>query len=182
MITINIAVDIFKNAKRIRHSNLNVKFHNLLTLYLKFYLKKFFQYLFQFPKTKLCNKYKFFIQIFSRCSKFNGKQRINYIFILIEKCIGKQKILKNYNYLWYKCTLFHMCCCGRIEDNCPHLGPGPMKLEPSAGVFLWDPSPYLGVFRRKPRKTSNGQVDKRDRIKLFEMNEILEGLNFKTKI
>ena len=32
----------------------------------------------------------------------------------------------------------------------------------SVGVFLRDPSPYLREFRRKPRKTPNGYVDKRD--------------------
>ena len=30
-------------------------------------------------------------------------------------------------------------------------------------IFLWDPSPYLFEFPRKPWKTLNGQVDKRDR-------------------
>ena len=32
------------------------------------------------------------------------------------------------------------------------------------GVFLTDPSPYLHEFRRKQRKTPNGQVDKLDQI------------------
>ena len=33
---------------------------------------------------------------------------------------------------------------------------------PTIKVFLRDPNPYLREFWRKPRKTPNGQVDKRD--------------------
>ena len=44
-----------------------------------------------------------------------------------------------------------------------HQGPRPIGGVPSLGVFLKDPSPYLREFRRKPRKTPNGQVDKLDR-------------------
>ena len=51
----------------------------------------------------------------------------------------------------------------RYESNCPLVGPRPVGGEPSAGVFLRDPSPYLREFRRKPRKTPNDWVDKRDR-------------------
>ena len=38
-----------------------------------------------------------------------------------------------------------------------------MGVKPSVGVFLRDPSPYLREFRRKPRKTPNGLVNKRNR-------------------
>ena len=41
-------------------------------------------------------------------------------------------------------------------------GPKPISGVPSVGVFLRDPSPYLREFWRKPRKTPNGYVDKRD--------------------
>ena len=51
----------------------------------------------------------------------------------------------------------------RVEVNCPLMGPGPASGGPSVGVFLKDPSPYLREFRRKTRKTLNGEVDKRDR-------------------
>ena len=34
-----------------------------------------------------------------------------------------------------------------------HEGPGTIDGMPSVGVFLWDPSPYLREFWRKPRKT-----------------------------
>ena len=34
---------------------------------------------------------------------------------------------------------------------------------PSVGVFLREPSPYFRELRRKPRKTLNAYVDKRDR-------------------
>ena len=50
----------------------------------------------------------------------------------------------------------------RFKADCltRDLGLGGM---PSVGVSLRDPSPYLSEFRRKPRKTTNGWVDKRDR-------------------
>ena len=51
----------------------------------------------------------------------------------------------------------------RFKVNCPLVGPGPIVVAPSVGVFLRDPSPYLHEFRRKPQKTLNGCVDKRDR-------------------
>ena len=51
----------------------------------------------------------------------------------------------------------------RYESNCPLVGPGTIGGVPSVGVFLRYPSPYLREFRRKPRKTPNGWVDKRDR-------------------
>ena len=51
----------------------------------------------------------------------------------------------------------------RYESNCPLVGPGAIDGLPSLRVFLRDPSPYLREFPRKPRKTPNGQVDKRDR-------------------
>ena len=50
-----------------------------------------------------------------------------------------------------------------FEANCPLVGPGPIEVVPSVGVFPRDPSPYLSEFRRNPRKTPNGEVDKRDR-------------------
>ena len=37
-----------------------------------------------------------------------------------------------------------------------------MARMPSMEIFLRDPSPYLRKFQRKPRKTPNSQVDKRD--------------------
>ena len=43
------------------------------------------------------------------------------------------------------------------------LGTQACRWDALRGVFLRDPSPYLREFRRKPRKTPNGQVDKRDR-------------------
>ena len=43
-----------------------------------------------------------------------------------------------------------------------HYGPRPIGGVPSVGVFLRHPSLYLREFRRKPRKTPNGLVDKRD--------------------
>ena len=48
-----------------------------------------------------------------------------------------------------------------IKADC--LGPNPIGGMPSVRFFLRDPSPYLPEFRRKPRKTPNGYVDKRDR-------------------
>ena len=35
---------------------------------------------------------------------------------------------------------------------------------PSVVVFLRDPNPYLSEFQRKPRKTPNDEVDKRERV------------------
>ena len=46
--------------------------------------------------------------------------------------------------------------------------PGSRGGMPSVGVFLRDTSPYLREFWRKPRKTMNGFVDKRDR----ELNSV----------
>ena len=43
-----------------------------------------------------------------------------------------------------------------FESNCPLVGPGTIGGVLSVGVFLRDPSPYLGEFRRKPLKTPNG--------------------------
>ena len=43
------------------------------------------------------------------------------------------------------------------------MGPRPMGGVPSVGVFLRGPNAYLLEFRRKPRKTPNDKVDKRDR-------------------
>ena len=40
---------------------------------------------------------------------------------------------------------------------------GPVGDVPSLGVFLSNPSPYLREFGRKPWKTPNGLVNKRDR-------------------
>ena len=59
-------------------------------------------------------------------------------------------------------SLFMLVGC-RIKANCPFVGPKPVRGMPSMGVFIRDPSPYLPEFRRKPQKTSNGLVDKRDR-------------------
>ena len=33
-----------------------------------------------------------------------------------------------------------------------HMGPGPIRGVLSVGIFLRDPSPYFGEFRRKPFK------------------------------
>ena len=43
----------------------------------------------------------------------------------------------------------------RFTPNFPSVGPRPAGAVPSVGVFLIDPSPYLGEFRRKPQKTAN---------------------------
>ena len=43
----------------------------------------------------------------------------------------------------------------RIKANCPLVRPGPVRIVPSVGVFLRDPSLYLREFLRKPRKTPN---------------------------
>ena len=51
----------------------------------------------------------------------------------------------------------------RIKANCPLVGAGFVKKAPSMGVFLRDPSPYLREFGRKPRKTPNDKINKRDR-------------------
>ena len=48
-----------------------------------------------------------------------------------------------------------------FKAKCPLVGPGPIGGMPSVGVFLRDPSKFLREFRRKPRKTPNGKVDKR---------------------
>ena len=48
----------------------------------------------------------------------------------------------------------------RLKANCPLVEPGPIGSMPSVGVFLRDLSQYLHEFRRKPRKTPNGYVDK----------------------
>ena len=50
-----------------------------------------------------------------------------------------------------------------FKVNCLLVGPGTIGGMPSMGVFLRDPSPHLCKFWRKPLKTSNGLVDKRDR-------------------
>ena len=49
-----------------------------------------------------------------------------------------------------------------FKANCSLVGPGPIDGMPLLGYFLRDLSPYLREFRRKPWKTPNGQVDKRD--------------------
>ena len=41
--------------------------------------------------------------------------------------------------------------------------PGPTGGLSFVGVFLCNSSPYLLEFQRKPRKTPNNEVDKRDR-------------------
>ena len=51
----------------------------------------------------------------------------------------------------------------RLKANCPLVGPGSIGGVLSVGVFLGDSSQYLHEFRRKPRKTPNGWIDKRDR-------------------
>ena len=48
----------------------------------------------------------------------------------------------------------------RIKFYCPSKRPGP---EGGVSPFLRDPSPYLSEFRRKPRKSPNGLVDKRNK-------------------
>ena len=50
----------------------------------------------------------------------------------------------------------------KVKANCSLVGPGLTGGVPFVGVFLRDPSPYLSKFRRKPRKTRNGLVDKSD--------------------
>ena len=60
------------------------------------------------------------------------------------------------------------CCCCRFKSNCPLVTPGFTRGMSSGSVFLRDPNPYLHEFRRKPRKTPNGQVDKRD----WELNSV----------
>ena len=54
-----------------------------------------------------------------------------------------------------------MCC--RVKANCPHVEHAPTVGVPSVRIFLRDLSSYLREFQRKPRKNSNGEVDKRDR-------------------
>ena len=46
---------------------------------------------------------------------------------------------------------------------------------PSVLVFLRNTCPYLRQFRRTPRKITNGQVDKRDRILNLQPCTCLEG-------
>ena len=41
-------------------------------------------------------------------------------------------------------------------DYCLKKGPRPIGGMPSDGIFLRDPSPYLPMFWRKPRKTPKG--------------------------
>ena len=36
-----------------------------------------------------------------------------------------------------------------FEANCPLVGPGPIEVVPSVGVFPRDPSPYLREFRKE---------------------------------
>ena len=50
-----------------------------------------------------------------------------------------------------------------FKVNCPLVGPGPIGDALPEGVFLRDPNRYLREFQRKPPKTPNGYVDKRDR-------------------
>ena len=42
------------------------------------------------------------------------------------------------------------------KADCLKKGTRPIGGMLSVWVFLWDPSPYLREFRRKPRKTPNG--------------------------
>ena len=42
-----------------------------------------------------------------------------------------------------------------FKANCPLVGSQTIGCVPSVGVFLWDSSPYLREFRRKPRETPN---------------------------
>ena len=49
-----------------------------------------------------------------------------------------------------------------FETNCLHEEPGTLGGMPSLEVVLRDPNLYLPEYRRKPRKTLNGYVDKRD--------------------
>ena len=44
-----------------------------------------------------------------------------------------------------------------------HERPRPRGGVSCVGIFLRDPSPHVRAFRRKPRKTPNDYVDKRDR-------------------
>ena len=62
----------------------------------------------------------------------------------------------------------------RFKANCPLVGPGHVGGVPSVGVILRHPSPYLREFRRKPRETLKGYVDKRDR----GLNLALPSTNF----
>ena len=65
-------------------------------------------------------------------------------------------------YIYIVVGFFLMVGC-RLKANCRLVGPRPIGGLLSVGVFLRDPNPYLREFRRKPRKTPDSQVDKRDR-------------------
>ena len=43
-----------------------------------------------------------------------------------------------------------------LKANYLLVGPDPLGIMPSVGVFLRDPSPYLREFQSKPHKTPNG--------------------------
>ena len=68
-------------------------------------------------------------------------------------CFFRQLIFSGFTFIQVRC---------RDKANCPHVEPWPMGGVPSVGVFVRDPYPYLPEFRRKPRKTPKGLVDKRD--------------------
>ena len=65
----------------------------------------------------------------------------------------------------------------KVTTNCPLVGPGPVGGVPSARVFLMDHSPNLREFRRKPLKTPNSWVDKRDR----GLNPALPSTSFESR-
>ena len=64
--------------------------------------------------------------------------------------------------LLYLVTQFGVLDGVGVKADCLNIGPRPIGGLPSVGVFLRDPSPYLRKFRRKPWKTFNGYVNKRD--------------------
>ena len=53
-----------------------------------------------------------------------------------------------------------------VKADCLRDGPRPICGVPSVGVFLRDPSPYLSEFRRKPRKSPNGDFDRFTRFEV----------------
>ena len=65
-------------------------------------------------------------------------------------------------YIQNKQLLYRIGLSCRFNANCPLVGLEPKGGVPSVLVFLRDNSPYLCEFRRKPWKTPNGKVDKRD--------------------
>ena len=53
------------------------------------------------------------------------------------------------------CPIARLIVC-RVKANCLLVESEPVGRVLSVKVSLMDPSPYLGKFRRKPRKTPNG--------------------------